>query len=460
MNSARLLSTIQRIDPLTRYGRVRQIVGLIVESVGPPDVALGELCILGDPEAEHMQAEVVGFRDSRVLLMPLGQIEGIRPGTMVFPPRAPLSVPVGDALLGRIVDGLGNPLDGMGDIHVLERRPVHSEPPNALSRRRLTEPIGTGVRAVDGMVSCGKGQRVGIFAGSGVGKSTLLGMISRFSEAEVNVIAMVGERGKEVLDFLEENLAADGLAKSVVIVATSDQPALIRLKSAFVATTIAEYFRDQGRNVMLMMDSLTRVAMAQREIGLAAGEPPTTKGYPPSVFALLPRLLERAGMTEAGSITGLYNVLVEGDDMDEPIADASRAILDGHLVLSRRLASRGHYPPIDVMESISRVMSSVASGVHQQTAADIKVLMAAYNEVEDLINIGAYARGSNPQIDRALQHIEPINQYLQQDFREGGGYQAHVGQLMTLLAEETEEQEEEKSGGVTTNRPGAGRRPS
>ena len=232
------------------------------------------------------------------------------------------------------------------------------------------------------------------------------------------------------------------------------------MRAAFLATAFAEFFREQGKHVLLMMDSLTRVAMAQREIGLAAGEPPTTKGYPPSVFALLPRLLERAGMTEAGSITGLYNVLVEGDDMDEPIADASRAILDGHLVLSRRLASRGHYPPIDVMESISGVMSSVASGVHQQTAADIKVLMAAYNEVEDLINLGAYARGSNPQIDRALQHIEPINQYLQQDFREGGGYQAHVGQLMTLLTEETEEQEEEKSGGVTTNRPGAGRRPS
>ena len=439
MNSSRLLSIVQKIDPLTRYGRVRQIVGLIVESVGPPDVALGELCILGDPEADHMQAEVVGFRDTRVLLMPLGQIEGIRPGTMVFPTRAPLYVPVGDAMLGRIVDGLGNPLDGQGDIHTLERRPVHNEPPNALSRRRLTEPIGTGVRAVDGMVCCGKGQRVGIFAGSGVGKSTLLGMISRFSEADVNVIAMVGERGKEVLDFLEDNLAAEGLAKSVVVVATSDQPALIRLKSAFVATTIAEYFRDHGKNVMLMMDSLTRVAMAQREIGLAAGEPPTTKGYPPSVFALLPRLLERAGMTQEGSITGLYNVLVEGDDMDEPIADASRAILDGHLVLSRRLASRGHYPPIDVSDSISRAMPDVASEEHLRRAAEIKVLMAAYAEAEDLINIGAYARGSNIQIDRALEFIEPINQYLQQDFREGGDYDTYVSQVLTLLSTESEE---------------------
>ena len=317
-----------------------RIVGLIVESIGPPDVALGELCIIGDPEVDNTQAEVVGFQGNRVLLTPLGQIEGIRPGTMVFPTRAPLFVPVGDALQGRILDGLGNPIDGEGEIHAVERRPVHNQPPNALSRRRLTEPIGTGVRAVDGMVTCGMGQRMGIFAGSGVGKSTLLGMMSKFSEADVNVIAMVGERGKEVLDFLEENLAAEGLARSVVVVATSDQPALIRLKSAFVATTIAEYFRDHGKNVMLLMDSLTRVAMAQREIGLAAGEPPTTKGYPPSVFALMPRLLERVGMTERGSITGFYNVLVEGDDMDEPIADAARAILDGHLVLSRSLRLR------------------------------------------------------------------------------------------------------------------------
>ena len=366
MDDRALLNIIEGVDPLTRFGRVSQIIGLVVESLGPPEVALGEICLLGDPGQESMQAEVVGFKGKRVLLMPLGEIEGIRPGTMVSSTRGPLYIPVGEALQGRILDGLGCPIDGKGKIHSVERRSVHNQPPAVLSRRRLKEPLGTGVRAIDGMITCGKGQRMGIFAGSGVGKSTLLGMMSRSSEADVNVIAMVGERGKEVLDFIEENLGDEGLSRSVVVVATSDQPALIRLKAAFVATTIAEYFRDEGKDVMLMMDSLTRVAMAQREIGLAAGEPPTTKGYPPSVFALLPRLLERAGTSRHGSITGLYNVLVEGDDMDEPIADASRAILDGHIVLSRRLASRGHYPPLDVMESISRVMSAVVSPGHQE----------------------------------------------------------------------------------------------
>jgi|TARA_B110000196_G_scaffold313008_2_gene319046 FliI/YscN family ATPase len=286
------------------------------------------------------------------------------------------------------------------------------------------------------MVSCGKGQRMGIFAGSGVGKSTLLGMIARHSDADVNVIALVGERGKEVLDFIEDSLGSEGLRRSVVIVATSDQPALIRLKAAFVATTIAEYFRDQGKDVVLMMDSLTRVAMAQREIGLAAGEPPTTRGYTPSVFALLPRLLERVGMTKNGSITGLYTVLVEGDDMDEPIADASRAILDGHLVLSRRLASRGHYPPVDVMESISRVMKDVVTPAHWEAAMEIKAMMAAYNEAEDLINIGAYARGSNPQIDRALGFVEPIGAFLRQRAEEGESFDKHVQRLMGIMAAE------------------------
>ncbi|MBT4611793.1 MAG: FliI/YscN family ATPase, partial [Gemmatimonadetes bacterium] len=313
---------------MLRYGKVTQIVGLIIESIGPADVAMGELCIVGDPHAEHIEAEVVGFRGERVLLMPLGEIEGIRPDTDVFPTRSSLQVPVGEPLKGRIIDGLGNAIDGEGPIHSLEKRHVHSSAPEPLDRRRVDLPIGTGVRAIDGMTSIGMGQRLGIFSGSGVGKSTLLGMISRNSEADVNVIALVGERGKEVLDFIEDSLGPEGLQRSVVIVATSEQPALIRLKAAFTATTIAEYFREQGQNVVLMMDSLTRVAMAQREIGLAAGEPPTTKGYTPSVFALLPRLLERAGSTTQGSITGLYTVLVEGDEMDDPIADASRAILD------------------------------------------------------------------------------------------------------------------------------------
>ncbi len=438
MNSQYLLDVIGRTDPLTRYGKVSQVVGLVIESIGPGDAALGELCVLGDPQSDGLRAEVVGFRGKRVLLMPLGEIEGIRPGTPVFPMRMPFNIPVGHALQGRILDGLGRPIDGAGQIHAEDRRVIHSQPPDPLSRRRVKDALGTGVRSLDGMVSCGKGQRMGIFAGSGVGKSTLLGMIARHSEADVNVIALVGERGKEVLDFIEDSLGKDGLSRSVVIVATSDQPALVRLKAAFVATTIAEYFRDQGKDVVLMMDSLTRVAMAQREIGLAAGEPPTTRGYTPSVFALMPRLLERVGMTESGSITGLYTVLVESDDMNEPIADASRAILDGHLVLSRRLASRGHYPPVDVMESISRVMKDVVSPAHWQAAMEIKAMMAAYNEAEDLINIGAYERGSNPQIDRALGFVEPVGAFLRQEVDGGEGFDQHVQQLMGILATENE----------------------
>ncbi len=440
MNRADWKQAIEQVDPLTRYGRVSDIVGLVVEAVGPADVALGELCYIGDPGNEPVRAEVVGFRGRKVLLMPLGQIEGIRPGTSVFPARSSLFVPVGLGLCGRVLDGLGNPIDGKGELHAEERRSVHAEPPDPLSRRRVRQPLGTGVRALDGLVSCGKGQRMGIFAGSGVGKSTLMGMVARHSEADVNVIALVGERGKEVLDFIEDSLGEEGLRRSVVVVATSDQPALIRLKAAFLATAIAEYFRDTGKDVILMMDSLTRVAMAQREIGLAAGEPPTTRGYTPSVFALLPRLLERAGMTARGSITGFYTVLVEGDDMDEPIADASRAILDGHLVLSRRLASRGHYPPIDVMESVSRVMKDVTSDAHWSRSLEVKSMMAAYTEAEDLINIGAYARGSNPRIDQSLQYIDPINQYLRQGLErsaETEGFDHNVRRLMGIMAEPT-----------------------
>lgn len=439
INSTPWIEAIDRIDPLVHYGKVSDIVGLVVEAIGPSDVALGELCYLGDPGQNSVRAEVVGFRGRKVLLMPLGPIEGIRPGTGVFPGRTSLHVPVGHGLLGRVLDGLGHPIDGEGPVHAEERRSVHAAPPDPLSRRRVREALGTGVRALDGLVSCGKGQRMGIFAGSGVGKSTLMGMISRHSDADVNVIALVGERGKEVLDFLEDSLGDEGLQRSVVVVATSDQPALIRLKAAFVATAIAEYFRDEGKDVILMMDSLTRVAMAQREIGLAAGEPPTTRGYTPSVFALLPRLLERAGMTGEGSITGFYTVLVEGDDMDEPIADASRAILDGHLVLSRRLASRGHYPPIDVMESVSRVMKDVTSDAHWRGAIEIKSMMAAYAEAEDLINIGAYARGSNPRIDQALHYVDPINEYLRQSLETGKGdegFDFNVRRLMGIMAEQ------------------------
>ena len=434
MNAHTLLEVIDAVDPLSRYGKVTKVIGLVAEAIGPPDVALGELCILGDPETSDVRAEVVGFRDGRVLLMPLGEMEGIRPETVVFPTRAPLRIPVGDALQGRIIDGLGNPLDSEGPIHVLEHRPVFADAPHPLKRQRVTEPIGTGVRALDGLVTCGRGQRLGIFSGSGVGKSTLLGMVARNSDADVNVIALVGERGKEVLDFVEDNLGPQGLRRSVVVT-TSEQPALIRLKAAFAATTIAEYFRDQGKNVMLMMDSLTRVAMAQREIGLTAGEPPTTKGYTPSVFALLPRLLERVGNTDTGSITGLYTVLVEGDELDDPIADSTRAILDGHIILDRRTAGRGHDPPIDVNASVSRSMADVISEAHWQRATEIKSLLAAYAEAEDLVNIGAYVSGSNPTIDRALQFIEPINGYLRQGTHDMAGFQHHVQQLMGLLEE-------------------------
>ena len=433
IETSALLDVIERVDPLTKYGKVTKVVGLIAEAIGPPDVALGELCVLGDPETSDTRAEVVGFRDGRVLLMPLRDMQGIRPDTVVFPTRSPLRIPVGDALQGRIVDGLGQPLDSEGPLHVLEHRPVFGDAPHPLRRRRVLEPLGTGVRAMDGLVTCGKGQRMGIFSGSGVGKSTLLGMIARNSEADVNVIALVGERGKEVLDFIEQSLGPRGLSRSVVVVTTSEQPALIRLKAAFAATTIAEYFRDQGKDVMLMMDSLTRVAMAQREIGLTAGEPPTTKGYTPSVFALLPRLLERVGCTERGSITGLYTVLVEGDELDDPVADSSRAILDGHVILDRRLAGRGHYPPIDVNASISRSMKDVASEAHWGRATEIKTLLAAYREAEDLVNIGAYVSGSNPTIDRALQFIDPINEFLRQSVDELDPMERNVQQLMGLL---------------------------
>ena len=436
MNSDILKRTVEKTNLYTNYGKVTDIVGLVIESLGPDNVAVGELCYIGDHYDDGIRAEVVGFRGRKILLMPLGEIEGIRLGTSVFRANRQFSIPVGRGLLGRVVNGLGEPIDGKGPIHSEILKTLQGQPPDPLSRRRVKEPLGTGVKALDGLVSLGLGQRMGIFAGSGVGKSTLMGMIARHSSADVNVIALVGERGKEVLDFIEDVLGPDGLRRSVVVVATSDQPALIRLKAPFVATAIAEYFRDFGNDVILMMDSLTRVAMAQREVGLAAGEPPTSRGYTPSVFALLPRLLERAGMTESGSITGLYTVLVEGDDFDEPIADASRAILDGHLVLSRNLASRGHFPPIDVMESVSRVMKDVVSEAHWKGAMDAKEMVAAYTEAEDLINIGAYKQGNNPRIDRALHFIEPLNEYLRQglEHKFDIGFDDNIQTLLGVLA--------------------------
>jgi flagellum-specific ATP synthase len=380
-------------------------------------------------------AEVVGFRRDRVLLMPLGEMEGITPGSQVVATGMVHKIPVGECLLGRVLDGLGRPMDGGPPVLSEILYPVNRQPPNALTRQRITEAISLGVRAIDGLLTVGRGQRIGIFAGSGVGKSTLLGMIARYTSADVNVIALTGERGREVREFMEEDLGEEGLKRSVVVVATSDQPALLRIKAAMVATTIAEYFRDQGMNVLLMMDSVTRLALAQREVGLAIGEPPATRGYTPSMFALLPRLLERAGTSDRGAITGLYTVLVEADDMNEPVADTVRGILDGHIVLSRALAHRNHYPAIDVLASVSRVMPQITDEEHRQAAAQVRKVLADYTEAEDLINIGAYQQGSNPDIDYALRYIGKVREFLQQDKREGCPLEQTIQRMKTLFTE-------------------------
>lgn len=427
------LDAVEKTDPIRLTGRVAEIIGLVIESKGPA-VSVGDSCVIeGLSGGRRIKAEVVGFRDERVLLMPLGEIGGVAAGSSVATSGHPLQVPVGHELLGRVLDGLGNPIDGRGPTGAKKFRPLVAQPPNPLTRRRIAEPLATGIRSIDGLITCGKGQRIGIFSGSGVGKSVLLGMIARECEADLNVIALVGERGREVRDFIEKDLGPEGLKKSVVVAVTSDQASLIRLKGAFLATTIAEYFRDLGLDVMLMMDSLTRVAMAQREIGLAVGEPPATKGYPPSVFALLPRLLERSGTSSVGSITGLYSVLVEGDDMNEPVADAARSILDGHVVLSRKLASENHYPAVDVLESVSRVMIDVVDPEQQAEAARIREVLAIHRESEDLINIGAYVKGSNPRIDFAIEKIELIRSFLRQGIEGHTEFTDTVQQVKRLL---------------------------
>lgn len=409
-----LLDRAAAVTPLEQMGRVKRIVGLVIEAAGV-DVGLGELCRVTSITGERsVLAEVVGFDEDGVLLMPLGELDGLHPGSSVLPMGRSFGVDVGEALLGRVLNGLGHPIDGLGKLDVAERYPLYAEPPNPLERTTIDEPLETGVRAIDGLLTVGRGQRVGIFAGSGVGKSTLLGMIARQASADVNVIALLGERGREVRDFLENSLGEEGLARSVVIVATGDQAALVRARGALVATAVAEYFRDQGKQVLLMIDSVTRVAMAWREIGLAVGEPPTTKGYPPSVFASLPRLLERAGNGSRGGITGLYTVLVDGDDFNEPVADAARSILDGHVVLTRRLASAGHFPAIDILDSKSRVRDQVV-GTEQRNAANaVSRMEAAYREKEDLIMVGAYQRGSDPNVDAAIQTRERVLSFLQQ----------------------------------------------
>jgi len=404
---------IHEADLARRHGNVSNLIGLIIEATGLR-AEVGEVCLIGTDDLGRggIPAEVVGFRDGRTLLMPLGELHGIGPGTRVLATGAPFRVAVGSGLLGRVIDGLGAPLDERPAIGGVERSTI-APPPGALSRPRISERVGLGVRALDGLVPCGRGQRLGIFAGSGVGKSSLLGMIARSTSAQINVIALVGERGREVREFIERDLG-DALERSVVVVATSDQPALVRIKAAFTATTIAEHFRDQGHDVMLMMDSVTRFAMAQREVGLAIGEPPATRGYTPSVFALLPRLLERAGTSTRGSITGLYTVLVDGDDMNEPIADAVRSILDGHVVLTRSLAHAGHYPAIDVLQSVSRLVGEIVSRQVSSAGQQLRAALAVLREKEDLVAIGAYQPGSDAALDTALAHRARIEDFLRQ----------------------------------------------
>jgi flagellum-specific ATP synthase len=423
---------IRRTRPLRLKGWVRNVVGIVLESQGPR-VPVGELCSLRDSDGNELcRTEVVGFRGELMLSMLLGEATAVAPGMELVALGKSLTVRVGNALLGRVLDGLGQPLDGKPLPPGLEERSIYGSPPNPLQRQRVRHPIGTGIRAIDAFLTLGKGQRMGIFAGSGVGKSVLLGMIARNTSADVNVIALIGERGREVRDFLEKDLQQEGLRRSVLVVATSDAPALVRVKAALVATTIAEYFREQGFDVLLMMDSVTRLAMAQREVGLAIGEPPTTKGYTPSVFALLHRVMERAGTDEHGTITGLYAVLVEGEDMNEPIADAVRGILDGHIVLSRRLAAQAHYPAIDILESVSRVMPDIVSPEHLRAARTLQALLATYRESEELITVGAYQRGTNPRLERAIAAVERLTPFLRQDMHESSLFEDTVLQLLEL----------------------------
>jgi flagellum-specific ATP synthase len=429
ISTAKYMEHLRPIDPIRVNGKVTQVIGLTVESEGP-DASIGDVChIYPTKGSKPLKAEVVGFRDNKVILMPLGELDAIGPGCDVVGTGKPLTVQVGSELLGKVLDGLGQPLDGSFIPSRMPHSSTNNTPSNPLMRPRVKVPLGIGVRAIDGLLTVGQGQRVGIFAGSGVGKSTLLGMIARNTSADVNVIALIGERGREVLEFIEKDLGPEGLARSVVIVATSDQPALVRMKGALIATTIAEYFRDRGLNVMLMMDSVTRYAMALREVGLAIGEPPATRGYTPSVFAALPKLLERAGTGQNGSITAFYTVLVDGDDMNEPIADAVRGILDGHIVLSRELAHQGHFPAIDVLASISRVMKEIVTEEQQDAANQLKSLLATYKSSEDLINIGAYQIGSNEKIDQAIEAIEAIRAFTRQKTNEKVGLE-EVQQLL------------------------------
>ncbi|TWT04465.1 flagellar protein export ATPase FliI [Planococcus sp. CPCC 101016] len=423
------VSLLDEMEPVKKHGKVVQVIGLTIESKGP-NAKIGELCLLYPKRNEPpIEAEVVGFKENRIMLMPLQDLSQVGPGCLVVATGGPLQIKVGPTILGKVLDGTGMPLDESLLPRGLKKYSTNNAPPNPLKRPRIDKPLEVGVRAIDGLLTVGQGQRVGVFAGSGVGKSTLMGMIARNTEADINVIALVGERGREVRDFIERDLGPEGLKKSVVVAATSDQTPMQRIKAALTATAIAEYFRDQGKNVMLMMDSVTRFAMAQREVGLAVGEPPTSKGYTPSVFALLPKLLERSGTSSKGSITAFYTVLVDGDDMNEPIADAVRGILDGHIVLDRKIAQKGQFPAINVMASVSRVMHEVVSAEHQQAAREFKRLLAAYETSEDLINIGAYKSGANKEIDDAIRSHPLIKEYLQQDIYEKAKLEQSIERL-------------------------------
>jgi len=425
---------IEHFNDLEPTGKVVKVVGLTIESNGPA-ANIGDVCVISSHDGTPVYTEVVGFHDNSLVLLPLTDMTGVGPGCLVSSLGHPLRVGVGPKLLGRVLDAFGNPIDGKGPIEIEEYRSLHNTSVQPLRRQMIRQPLSVGVRAIDGLLTCGKGQRLGIFAGSGVGKSTLLGMMARYTSAEVNVIGLIGERGREVREFIETDLGPEGLARSVVVVATSDQLAMIRLKGALTATTIAEYFRDCGKDVLFMMDSVTRFAFAQREVGLASGEPPATRGYPPSVFALLPKLMERTGPGDNGTITAFYTVLVDGDDFNEPIADAARSILDGHIVLSRKLAHAQHYPAIDILASVSRVMPAVIDERHNQLAAKLKSLMATYREAEDLINIGAYVSGANPRIDEAIRYIDRINDYLQQPADQGSTWDEALELLERIMSQ-------------------------
>jgi len=429
------LNALEKASTCLLKGKIYQAIGLTLEASGPR-VKLGELCYIKTNYAggQMVPAEVVGFKDRKILLMPLGNLEGIGPGSELLATGTTLRVAVGMELKGRVLNGLGEIIDDKGRIKPELTYPVMNSPPNPLKRQRITQVLPVGIKAIDGLITVGKGQRMGILAGSGVGKSTLIGMIARNTEADINVIALIGERGREVREFLEKDLGEEGLAKSVVVVATSDQPALVRLKGAFVATSIAEYFRDQGLDVLLLMDSLTRFALAQREVGLAIGEPPATRGYTPSVFALLPKLLERAGMDERGSITGLYSVLVEGDDLNEPVTDAVRGIVDGHIALNRNLAALNLYPAIDIAQSISRVMIDIASPEHMAAANRFRSILATYEEARDLIDIGAYKKGSNPRIDEAIALIDNCYSFLRQGIYDEAAFSDTLTALQNSIA--------------------------